>query len=256
MNLEKFKTDTRFFGYFLMGLAILSVLVFLFVFGFAVIFFIVLIGWAILVFYYLRFLVKYNFTARLIAIVVAVVITLSLFFWAYNSSSINKSGGKSSKSGPTLITCTSKPDASLGSVPGITANLYSGKLDQTKGSPEPENTTNTRTFSLKALTDKVSKESFYFKMAPSNEGGSIKGYDELMEVCNADNKGSSTYITKNISPESGAVKEDDVTSRWSFFHGGKYILEPGNYRVDGYVWSSDTKKWTLVARVTGLTITE
>jgi hypothetical protein len=255
MNLEKFKTDTKLFGYLLMGLAFLAALVFLFVFGFAVIFFIVLIGWAILIFYYLRFLVKYNFTARIIAFVIAILITIGIFFWAYNSTMVKKNVSTKT-SGPTLVACTSTADATLGTVDGITADLYSGSLDQVKGSPDPKDATNTKTFSIKSITDKTSKESFYFRMAPSQEGGSIKGYDELMEVCNQDNKGSSTYITKNTSPESGAVKDDTVMARWSYFHGGKYLLEPGEYRADGYVWSSKTKKWTLVKRVVGITVTE
>jgi hypothetical protein len=85
MNLEKIKTDTGLFGYFLVGLAALFLLIFLLVFGFAAIFFIVLVGWSILIFYYLRFLITYNFTARLVALLLAIVLTLGVFFWAWQS---------------------------------------------------------------------------------------------------------------------------------------------------------------------------
>lgn len=257
MDLQKFKTDTRFFGYFLMGLGIIFLALFLFVFGLAAIFFIVFIGWAIFIFYYLRFLVTYSFTARIVAAVVVAIITLVIFSWAYNNPSFNEPKSKSAKStAAKLVDCSSKPDAPLSSVDGLTYDLYSGILDTKKGSPEPTAATKTRTFSLKALTDKTSAESFYFQVRPKELTAGLKGYNELMEVCNTENKGSSSYITKNYSGEAGAVKDDNVTARASFFHGGKYILEPGDYRVDGYIWNRDSKKWVLVARETGLKITE
>jgi hypothetical protein len=85
VDLDKIKTDTKLFGYLLIGLGIFSAFAFLFVFGFVFIFFLVLIGWVILTLYYLRFLVRFNFTARVIAIILAVLITVGLFYWAYNT---------------------------------------------------------------------------------------------------------------------------------------------------------------------------
>lgn len=82
MDLQKLRTDTKLFGYLIMGLAAVFLFIFFFVFGLAAVFFIVLFGWLILLFYYLRFLVTYNFTARLIVLVLAIILTFGIFFWA------------------------------------------------------------------------------------------------------------------------------------------------------------------------------
>jgi hypothetical protein len=258
MNLEKFKTDTKLFGYLLMGFAILSALIFLFVFGFAVIFFIILVGWAVLVFYYLKFLVKYNFTARVIAIAVAIVVTLGVFFWAYQSPLFHKSKGTKSTTkgevinGITMVPCTKTLADKPEKVAGTNADLYSGALlDQ---SVEPKDANNVRTFSLKGLTAKTEKNSF-FSHFDMTDGSPITGYDDGMEVCNVDNK---TNVSYNIASNDyeDIVDEPNVTARMHYFHGGKYIPQPGTYRVDQFIRDKADGKWKLVNRVEGITITD
>ena len=52
------------------------------------------------------------------------------------------------------------------------------------------------------------------------------------------------------------MSEDNVTGRTHYFHGGKYIAEPGSYRVDYLVRDKADGQWKLVKRVENITITE
>lgn len=258
MNLEKFKTDTKFFGYLLMGLALVFLFIFFFVFGLAAIFFIVLVGWLILIFYYLKFLITYNFTARLIALAVAIVLTLGIFFWAYNSPLLKRSGNKKAATkgevvnGITLIPCTKTLADKPVTISGTRSYLYSAPL--TDKSADPKDANNIKTFSLKGLNDKTEKNSFFahFDMA---DDSTILGYDEEMEVCNAGNKTNATYTVASHDADD-IVKENVVTGRTHYFHGGKYIPQPGTYRVDYLVRDKADGAWKLVNRVEGITITE
>lgn len=258
MNLEKFKNDTRFFGYFLMGLGALFLLIFLLVFGFAAIFFIVLIGWAILIFYYLRFLITYNFTARVIALGVAILLTIGIFFWAYNSPLFSKSSGKNAKTkgevvnGITLVACTKTLADKPARISGLDTELYSAPL--LKNSADPKDANNVRTFSLKGLNEKTEANSFFSNFRMS-DGSTIQGYDDEMEVCNVDNKANLNYTVASNDADD-IIKEDNVTARTHYFHGGKYIPQPGTYRVDQFVRDKVDGQWKFVNRVENITITE
>jgi hypothetical protein len=256
MELQEFKTDSKKFSLLLFGGATLFIVLFLLIFGFSFIFFLVLLLWFVAITLFFKFFLKFGFMYWFGLLAFMFVLSLGLFSWAFKSPTVHKNFGlgRQAVARAKLEECTSKPNAPLKTVAGMKGTLYGGKLDVVKGSPEPKDDAGIRTFSLKGLRAKTEQNSFYFEVRKV-DGSGIKGYNDLIEICNEDNKGSSMYLTKNSSPN-GVVKEDNVTARIAYFHGGEsYILEPGKYRVDGYIRDLNGN-WVLVAREEGITITE
>lgn len=251
--LTKIKKNPSLIGYILLGTLLLFFLLFWYFFGFATMTFLFILFFVAIVYVFFKFVVVlFDITKRVFFVGGILLFILIVFVWGISSPSINKRNKKTS--GPYLEACTSKPGAPLQSIEGLTYDIYGGVLDVVKGSPDPKDENSVRTFSLKGLQEKTEKNSLYFMIRKADDS-TIKGYDETIEVCNKDNKGSSTYLTKYQSAD-GVVKEDSVVARYSYLHGGKYyILEPGAYRVDGYVRDLNGK-WVLVAREEGIVITE
>ena len=253
----RLKEDSKFLLIMMMVLAVIVLALFFFWAGLVALFFIGLVIWIVYVFFYLRVLFKISFSFRIVVYLVLLFVTFGLLYKAvpekfhFGGSKVKVKNGVV-VNGITLVPCSRTLADKPTKLAGLDTDLYSAPL--TKNSADPEQANNVRTFSLKGLTDKTEANSFFAHFDMS-DNSTIQGYDDGMEVCNSDNKTNVSYNTAS-NDSSDIVTESNVTARTHYFHGGKYIAEPGIYRVDQFVRDKADGKWKLVNRVEGITITE
>lgn len=253
--INKIKEDSKFLLALMAILAGIVLLFFFFWAGLVLLFFIAFIIWIGFFIAYFKYLFQISWVFRVVIFVVLLVLTLGLLYKAApDRFQFGKRANPKGEvvNGITLVPCSRTLADKPTKLPGLNTDLYSAPL--TENSADPEDANNVRTFSLAGLNNKTEKNSFFshFDMA---DGSTIQGYDDGMEVCNADNK---TNVSYNIAgnDDSDIVEEANVTGRTHYFHGGKYIAEPGTYRVDQFVRDKADGQWKLVNRVEGITITE
>lgn len=181
------------------------------------------------------------------------LVALGLFsnFTSTTSSNVVNTSDLPTVNGVSLSECTS----SISDVPqmldGWKDTIYSAPYIG-EGSNEVSNANDVRTFSYKGLLNKAEPNSMHVRFEKL-DGGYITGYATTMEVCNENNKANYSYVTKYQSPTS--VAGANTVASVNYFHGGRYVFAPGNYRIDAYI--KDTSgTWHLVDRMTGITITD
>lgn len=253
--LKKLKEDANLLLTIMMVFAVFALLLFFFWAGLVLFFFVSIFIWIVFMFTYFRFLFKFSFNFRILVFIILFIIT---FFIIYKTVPEKFGASKNSNSvsgevvnGIKLVPCTKTLNDKPVKISNVKTTLYSAPLENT--SPSSDKANNIRTFSLNGINNKTEKNSFYgrFEMA---DGSTIMGYDEEMEVCNADNKANYNYNVASHNDDT--VKENNVTARTHYFHGGKYLPLPGVYRVDYLVKDKADGQWKLVDRVEGITITE
>ncbi|MEI7792398.1 MAG: hypothetical protein WCI57_02855 [Candidatus Berkelbacteria bacterium] len=219
--------------------------------------------WLILVVWLVIFLL-YLFAALFKAIVIFWLISLLWLIFSTlvafglfssvtstKSSEVINTSGLPTVNGISLSECTSTMSDIPRMLDGWKDTIYSAPYIG-KGSNEVANANDVRTFSYKGLVDKTEPNSMHVRFEKM-DGGYITGYATTMEVCNQDNKANYSYVTKYQSPTS--VAGANTVASINYFHGGKYVFAPGNYRIDAYI--RDTSgTWHLVDRMTGITITD
>lgn len=255
--LQRLKEDSQFLLIMMMALVAIILVLFFFWAGLVALFFIGLVIWVVYVFFYLRVLFKISFTFRVVVYVLLLLVTIGLLYKAVPDRFHLGSKKATVKNGTvvngiTLVPCSRTTADKPAKIAGLDTDLYSAPLKENSADPEQAN--NVRTFSLKGLNGKTEANSF-FAHFDMTDNSPIVGYDDGMEVCNADNKTNVIYnIASNDSTD--IVTEDNITGRTHYFHGGKYITAPGIYRVDQFVRDKTDGQWKLVNRVEGITITE
>ena len=168
-----------------------------------------------------------------------------------NSSNVINTSDLPTVNGIALSDCTSTVSDIPRMLDGWKDTIYSAPYVGT-GSNEVSNANDARTFSYKGLVDKTEPNSMHVRFE-KQDGGYITGYASTIEVCNQDNKANYSYVTKYQSPTS--VAGPNTVASVNYFHGGRYVFAPGNYRIDAYI--KDTSgTWHLVDRMTGITITD
>lgn len=252
---KKLKEDSKFLLAIMAVLAIIVMTFFFFWAGLVLLFSIALIAWVVFFFTYFRYLLEGSLVFRLVVFGLFLVLTIGLLYKAapgrFGFLGTKVAGG-TVVNGITLVPCSRTLADKPAKIEGLKTDLYSAPLFPKSADPYQAN--NVRTFSLKGLTDKTEMNSFFSHFNMSN-GSTIQGYDDGMEVCNADNKTNVSYSIAS-NDDADIVKESNITARTHYFHGGKYIAEPGTYRVDQFVRDKADGKWKLVSRVEGITITE
>lgn len=252
--LKKLWKDSKFLFAVMAVLAIIVMTFFFFWAGLVLLFFIALIAWVVFFFTYFRYLLEGSLVFRLVVFGLFLILSVGLLYKAAPGKfgALGKVAGGKVVNGITLVPCSRTLADKPAKIEGLKTDLYSAPLFLKLADPYQAN--NVRIFSLKGLTDKTEMNSF-FSHFNKFDGSTIQGYDDGMEVCNTDNK---TNISYNIASndDTDIVNESNVTARTHYFHEGKYIAEPGTYRVDQFVRDKADGKWKLVNRVEGITITE
>lgn len=231
--------------------AILSIIIAAFQLGIGFGFWLILILWIIIFIVY--FLQLFIFTTQILLIAVSIIfifstiISFKIISLGGTAQTSNANTTKNSE-GITISDCTSTINDSPVMLSGWKSTIYSAPL--LTNSPNPDQTNNVRSFSHNGIKNKTESNSLYVRIEKA-DGSYITGYGTTMEACSDDNKTSFSYTTADTDH----IASENTVASVHYLHGGRYLHETGNYRVDIYIKDTNNK-WHLVDRMTDITITE
>ncbi len=245
--IDKFK-----FAIFLL-IAFISIAVGYIRLGTSMNFWTILLVWVI---FYLLFFFKpsrkpFMFYSYIATIIVSFFFTIFVSFGLIlPSGSVSSNSPKAEKSadGVILASCTSTIDDKPAAMDGWTSTIYSAKLESS--TPDIGKASEVRTFSYNGIKNKTEENSLYVRIEKT-DGSHITGFGTTMEACSSDNKTSKYYTTSDTNH----TASENVVASTHYFHGGKYLYGPGDYRVDVYIKTLDGV-WHLVDRMTDIKITD
>jgi hypothetical protein len=183
----------------------------------------------------------------------SVLSSFGLISWIGNSKSTSspETSDLTTTNGIKLSKCTSTLADKPQMLDGWKVTIYSAPYIG-QGSNEVSNANSARTFSYKGLVDKSEPNSMHARFEKI-DSSYITGYYTTMEVCNKDNMANYSYVTKFNNDNKGAG--ENTIASVNYFHGGKYVFEPGTYRIDAYIRDL-SGKWHLIDRMENISITE
>lgn len=201
----------------------------------------------IFVLFFVRVIFKMVFMLRAV-LILAVVFSILVSFNIIKIFGSNPSSSTQKSNGITIVPCTSTANSKPQMPTGWKSTIYSGAMGPT--SPDISAANNVRTFSYASIKSKTDANSLYSRIEKS-DSSYITGYGTTMEVCDNNNMTSSAYATAN----NDNVASENTVASTHYLHGGNYLHGTGDYRIDVYLRSPDSK-WTLIDRMDKITITE
>ena len=234
--------------------AFLSVLVTFWLLGFTLNVLSIFILWIVIfLLFFIRpskKLVDFLWITIAIMFVFSMLVSFKIILISSSDTTSNNSSNNTQKStdGIILADCTSTISDTPTALPNWKSTIYAAKLD--KNSPEVSAANGIKTFSYSGIKNKTETNSLYSRIEKS-DGSLITGYGTSMEACDANNKATMSYTTSKTD----YVASENVTASVHYFHGGQYLHGTGDYRVDIYVKTTDSK-WHLIDRMPDIHITK